>query len=149
MNQLRRNEYPDFLANGLDGILAKDRYKFKIKRTHNYLSFNIDHYFERSCSGECRWDYVIHNLNTTYIAFVEIHEAKTTGIDEVMRKYQWLKMMIRVRESELKYYKNKTMVEFYWLWTDKNKINPNTPQYKHFRTSKDYKHIKLQGDLSI
>ena len=141
---------PSFLHTDFGGIKKTDKAKVKKSIDHTYLTGDIDKYYEQTYPEDHRWDYVIHNTSKHRIAFFEIHEASTSGFSEVKKKYLWLKDMIRVKASELNYYKNKPDLEFYWIWTDKNKFkNPNTPQYKEWKTSKEIKHIKLQDSLNI
>jgi len=150
MNQRAATILTDLLQPGLTGIpVNADRQKVHIQQHQEYQSFFIDEYYRVQYPNDNRWDYVVHNNTQNRYVFIEVHPATTTGVTEVCRKYNWLRDMITVRISELNWYNNIRTLEYYWLWTDNNKLNKNAPQYKSLKTHHDYRNIKLRKDVSI
>ncbi|HPB87902.1 MAG TPA: hypothetical protein PLP59_10300 [Thermotogota bacterium] len=107
---------------GLQAISEKSKIKsvlpINIKR-----SVNIDACLQDRFPRDPRWDYLIIYTESEEITFfVEIHEAKDSEVERVIKKVQWVRGFLEDQGINLRDYFH----EFHWLSSNGVHMSPNS-----------------------
>lgn len=93
----------DFFNNcffaGLNAIRNRDRKRIKSQNTRNIIgSIDIDTCMKKYYPDSHRWDYLIGTGDKTgkeKAFFIEVNPVKASEVDCIIRKYEWLKEIIK------------------------------------------------------
>ena len=82
-------EIAECLKNGLQALGRNSR-KIKVRVTRDLKgSVDIDACLARRYPNAPRWDYVFGYKN--HVCYVEVHQGKTSEVENVIKKFNWLK----------------------------------------------------------
>ncbi len=150
MNQ-RRNQniaLPGFMVAELNALQRDERGKIICANLPDLQSGDIDTFYKkvREHSNATRWDYILFRNSDQRVWYVEFHEGTSDGYSDVVKKLQWLKIMINDPSTELCVFRNLCSVEYFWLRTGKNMLHPASKQAKQLAKNKE---LKYQATLTI
>ncbi len=86
----------------------------------------IDKCLKSMRPDESRWDYAIGYRGKAY--FLEVHPAKASEVDNILRKLAWLKEWLRAEAPKLEQMRAKEGLV--WLASGKIHIIPGSREYK-------------------
>ena len=115
------------IKNGLQAIGKPDKVSLQETRT-NAKSVDIDRCLKEDYPNENRWDYAVFididaMLKT---AFIEIHPANESEVDEVIKKAQWMKRWIMDNQIRVITENRK----FFWVSAGNVKITKNSQRIR-------------------
>lgn len=105
------------LKKGLQALQAAHRAQIKCRDARSVVgSVNLDDALKSSHPNEPRWDHAIGLWSSKHhgeaVAWVEVHPAPSTHIDEVLEKLEWLREWLKGEGMKLA---NMPRAGFYWL----------------------------------
>jgi hypothetical protein len=118
------------IKNGLQAVGKPDRVSLKNTRT-KAKSVDIDRCLQEDYPNENRWDYAvfIEIDDILKTAFIEIHPANESEVDEVIKKAQWMKRWI-IDNHLLIITENR---KFFWVSSGKVKVSKNSQKIRLLR----------------
>jgi len=121
-------------AESLQAIEAKHRKYVHLKDFRVSCSLNIDEAYRKAEPQNNRWDYYMHVIDDTklaYAVFFEPHTCTTKEVSCFLEKHQWLMEKIK---SPLYFLVRGTGRQFFfWIPSSGNKIVTHSPQYKRLK----------------
>ncbi|PXF34789.1 hypothetical protein EU77_05535, partial [Mesotoga sp. SC_NapDC] len=115
------------IKNGLQAIGKPDRVSLQETRT-NAKSVDIHSCLKEDYPNENRWDYAvfIEIVDILKTAFIEIHPANESEVDEVIKKAQWMKQWIMDNQIRVISENRK----FFWVSSGNVKITKNSQKIR-------------------
>lgn len=136
-------------AKSLQAIESKHRKCVQLKNLQVSCSLNIDEAYRKAEPQNHRWDYYIHVINNTrlaYAVFFEPHTCTTKEVSCFLEKHQWLMEKIK---SSLSFLVRGTERQFYfWIPSSGNKIVTHSPQYKRLKKT-NIRIVKIINDHDL
>ncbi|WP_292598757.1 hypothetical protein [Mesotoga sp. UBA6090] len=123
MHPIMNSSLGPCIKNGLQAVGKPDRVSLKNTRT-KAKSVDIDRCLQEDYPNENRWDYAvfIEIDDILKTAFIEIHPANESEVDEVIKKALWMKRWIRDNQIRV-ITKNR---KFFWVSSGKVSISKNS-----------------------
>jgi len=122
-------EIAQHYCEGLQGVKGEHRGKMHKSRQYEYRgSVDLDAALQARYPNEPRWDYAIGfgpAAKSDAVAYVEVHSARSTHVDDVIKKKAWLVAWMRTSAPSLNRLSPR---EFHWVFTDGTSIRAGTPQ---------------------
>ena len=101
------------LKTGLQA-LGSNSSKIKVTLTRSLTgSVDIDTCLKRLYPNDPRWDYVFGYKNRVY--YVEVHQGKTSEVEDVIKKFNWLKQWRTRSAASLEDLKGRST--YHWIST--------------------------------
>jgi hypothetical protein len=150
LDTLRQNPVlKNHCAKSLQAIESKHRKYIRLKDLRVSCSLNIDEAFRKDEPQEYRWDYYMHVIDGTklaYAVFFEPHTCTTKEVSCFLEKYRWL---IDKINRPLSFLVRGTIRQFYfWIPSAGNKIVSHSPQYKRLKKT-NIKIVKVIHDCDL
>ena len=106
-------EIAECLKNGLQALGGNSR-KIKGTSTHSLKgSVDIDTCLKRIYPNDPRWDYVFGYKDRVY--YVEVHQGRVSEVENVIRKFNWLKQWRARSATNLEGMKDQS--SYHWIST--------------------------------
>jgi hypothetical protein len=116
------DEIKNGYCSGLQAMKGYSKY-IKLKDSKKCKgSVDIDNCVRMLYPQSSRWDYVV--AYETKVYYVEIHPAGTSGVDEVIKKSDWLRNWLKTSAPALK--KLISGNNLYWIPSGRYDILPNS-----------------------
>ena len=115
------------IKNGLQVIGKPDKVSLQETRT-NAKSVDIDSCLKEDYPNENRWDYAVFiDIDAVLkTAFIEIHPANESEVDEVIKKARWMKQWIMDNQIRVITENRK----FFWVSSGNVKITKNSQKIR-------------------
>jgi hypothetical protein len=115
------------IKNGLQAIGKPDKVSLQETRT-NAKSVDIDSCLKEDYPNENRWDYAVFiDIDAVLkTAFIEIHPANESEVDEVIKKARWMKQWIMDNQIRVITENRK----FFWVSSGNVKITKNSQKIR-------------------
>jgi hypothetical protein len=115
------------IKNGLQAVGKPDKVSLQETRT-NAKSVDIDSCLKEDYPNENRWDYAVFiDIDAVLkTAFIEIHPANESEVDEVIKKAQWMKRWIMDNQIRVITENRK----FFWVSSGNVKITKNSQKIR-------------------
>lgn len=137
----KTTEIAECLKAGLQA-LGSNRHKIRANVTRNIMgSVNIDDCLTKRYPNAPRWDYVICYNDRLY--YVEVHQGRTSEIDNVIAKLDWLRKWRRRSANRLEDLKD--LSTYHWISTGKI----DTAFAKNNRYRRILRQHSIFGPLSV
>lgn len=91
-------------------------------------SVDIDSCLSALIPQSNRWDYCVAYNKEVF--FIEVHSARSSEVNTVINKLNWLKNWLRLNAPEINKLQAKSRTPFYWVQSSNYDILPNSPQYR-------------------
>lgn len=95
-------------------------------------SLDIDHATEKQYPNAARWDYAVEYDGEAF--FIEVHDGDPENVNEVIRKYAWLKGWLKEKAPKIKALEATSRPAYHWIATEKSTLGNSTTDY--FRLAK-------------
>ena len=110
---------------GLGAIKGSEKQKIVVPDTRKITgSLDIDASTASKYPKANRWDYAVEYNKETF--FIEVHPGSTSEIPTVIAKLAWLKQWLKEQAPEIGALKPKNKQPYYWVYTNKFAILPNS-----------------------
>jgi hypothetical protein len=113
---------------GISALKESDKKHVTVKNTRKLRgSIDLDMTLKNAFPDSPRWDYGVgYTDKRETILWLELHPASSTHVDDVLRKYEWLKNWLHTRARQLDAFPRK----FVWIATGKVSLQLGSPQRK-------------------
>jgi hypothetical protein len=113
---------------GMGALRETDRMHVTVRHPRRLTgSIDLDTALKTAYPDSPRWDYGIgYSDKQETIFWLEIHPASSTHVDEVLRKYEWLKNWLQTQAAQLDSFPRK----FVWIASGKVSLQLGSPQRK-------------------
>ncbi len=133
MGQFSGTPFAEGERPGLQGIAGKHRSAVTCEdlRNKRYIrsSVNINATMRNCCPESPRWDYAIWYENQSpLIACVEVHPARSSHVDDIIAKKDWLEDLIKGNKLPPRRY--------YWIPTSGVGLSRSSPSWRKLALSK-------------
>lgn len=121
----------DAWCKGLAALRSTDRRRVATEDTQRLTgSVNLDAALAQTHPNDPRWDYAVGhrpiNLHGEMVYWIEIHPARQSDIEAVLKKVEWLKNWLVHSAPRLQAMRK----AFVWVSSGNTSFNPHSPQAK-------------------
>lgn len=113
------------------GLSALKMNSSKVRLGYNSAcsgSVDIDQCLAAVLPQSNRWDYCFSYKEEVF--FIEVHSARSSEVNTVINKLNWLKDWLRTNAPEINKLQATSRTPFYWIQKSNYDILPNSPQYR-------------------
>ena len=90
-------------------------------------SLDIDSTTKSLYPNAARWDYAVEYDSEVF--FIEVHDSNPDNVNEVIRKYEWLKGWLKEKAPSIKALEATSRPAYHWIATEKSTLGNSTTDY--------------------
>ena len=108
--------------------LGDDSGRLRVPKTRKIGgSLDIDNTTKRQYPNAARWDYAVEYDSEVF--FIEVHDSNPDNVNEVIRKYEWLKGWLKEKAPSIKALEARSRPAYHWIATEKSTLGNSTTDY--------------------